>query len=129
MISSLIQDLFALQRAHDSGVTATAGGQSPYDQLRTRVPEPVLTHFDRLVSHGRKGIAVVRGGVCGGCHIRVPVGTELILARAQDLRLCENCGAYLMLDPENTPAAPVPAQPPPPAKPKPRRARRQLLPA
>lgn len=73
-------------------------------RLRAEVPEPVLGHFDRLLARGKKGVSVIRNGVCTECHIRVPVGTLVTLARGADIQLCGNCGRYLHLPDEELPS-------------------------
>jgi hypothetical protein len=67
-------------------------------------------------------VALVRNQVCGGCHMRVPIGQITELMRGEDIQLCETCGRYLYLpDPAETeflnhleaakPAAKAPAKP------------------
>ena len=96
-------------------------------ELRSKLPQPVLDHYDRLRVRGKKGVAIVRNQVCAGCHMRVPIGQITVLMRGEDIQLCEICGRYLYLpDPaENEVPKPVEA-PKPVAKP---RKRRALVPA
>lgn len=65
------------------------------DDVRAQIPGPVLAHFDRLLSRGRKGVAEVVNGVCSGCHLRLPAATSARGATHDDLEICEHCGAYL----------------------------------
>jgi len=44
------------------------------NSVRAKVPEPILGHCDRQKSRGKLGIAPVRGGVCGACHLKMPLG-------------------------------------------------------
>lgn len=69
-------------------------------ELRTAVPEPVLAHFDRLVSRGKKGISIIRNRVCRECHMGVALGTMITLRKEEDLQLCGSCGRYLYLPEE-----------------------------
>ncbi|MBI5690444.1 MAG: hypothetical protein HZC55_10145 [Verrucomicrobia bacterium] len=69
-------------------------------QLTKTIPPPVLAHYLRLVEHGHVGVAVVRHGVCSGCHLRLPSGQTAVLVKSDELHLCENCGSYLLLPPE-----------------------------
>ena len=39
------------------------------NSVRAKLPQPILGHFDRQKSRGKLGIAPVRGGVCGACHL------------------------------------------------------------
>ncbi len=98
--------------------------ESQRDELRNRVPQPVLGHYDRLVARGKKGVALVRNQVCTGCHMRLPIGTINTLMQAHDIQLCDSCGRYLYLAEE--PAAP--AEPAPAPKPAPK-ARKRRAPA
>jgi len=60
------------------------------NSVRAKLPEPILGHFDRQKSRGKLGIAPVRGGVCGACHLKMPVGHVAELRHKQDdLALCE----------------------------------------
>jgi predicted nucleic acid-binding Zn-ribbon protein len=70
--------------------------------VRAKLPEPILGHFDRQKSRGKLGIAAVRGGVCGACHLKMPIGhvAELRHKLQDDLALCDNCGTYIYLPPD-----------------------------
>ncbi|MCX6887130.1 MAG: C4-type zinc ribbon domain-containing protein [Verrucomicrobiota bacterium] len=83
------------------------------EALRVLVPSQVLAHYDRLVSRGKKGVALVKNQVCTGCHMRLPIGTINTLMQGTDLRLCEMCGRYLLLVPqtEEVPAVAVAVAP------------------
>jgi predicted nucleic acid-binding Zn-ribbon protein len=66
--------------------------------VRAKLPEPILGHFDRQKSRGKLGIAPVRGGFCGACHLKIPLGHLAELRHKQDdLALCDNCGTYIYL--------------------------------
>lgn len=86
--------------------------------LRQKVPQQVLAHLDRLLQRGKKGVALLRNGVCAECHMHVPIGVVATIMHDRDIQLCANCGRYLYLPKEEMTAAA--AQPAPPA-PKPRR--------
>ena len=66
-------------------------------KLRAKIPQPILSHYDRLGDQGKKGVAAVRNQTCTGCHMRVPVAVVFNLRHAEDVCLCENCGRYLYL--------------------------------
>jgi len=78
-------------------------------ELRAKIPSQILAHYDRLVVRGKKGVATVRGQVCSGCHMHLPLGVIMTLRHGQDIQLCENCGRYLYLPPavETKVAAPT----------------------
>ena len=81
------------------------------NSVRAKLPAPILGHFDRQKSRGKLGIAPVRGGVCGACHLKMPLGHVAELRHKQDdLALCDNCGTYIYLPPDEMvvlPASPV----------------------
>ena len=77
--------------------------------LRQGIPAHLLVHYDRLRTRGKKGVAVVRNGVCTGCHLRVATGVHNALLLGQGAIACGNCGSYLYLPPKQEPApAPKP---------------------
>jgi predicted nucleic acid-binding Zn-ribbon protein len=112
---AIVENLYALQQLQLQTVPASAERDAKIRKLREKVPAPVLSHFDRLIGIGRKGVALVRDGICRGCYLRVPSGTAASLAQAKDLYLCDNCGAYLLvpLDEINPPADSTPPVPVP----------------
>jgi hypothetical protein len=73
---------------------ASAGNDGP-EELRKKIPAQLLQHYDRLRARGKKGVAFVRNGVCGQCHMQVAVGLLNLLRRGDNLYRCENCGSYL----------------------------------
>jgi predicted nucleic acid-binding Zn-ribbon protein len=91
--------------------------------LRAKIPSQILAHYDRLVARGKKGLAAVRGQVCSGCHMQVPLGVVMTLKRGEDIQLCESCGRYLYLSPAVEKEATGPA-----ASPKPERKKRKQKP-
>lgn len=77
--------------------------------VRAKLPEPILGHFDRQKSRGKLGIAPVRAGVCGACHLKMPLGHVAELRHRQDdLALCDNCGTYVYLPPDEMVVLPTP---------------------
>ena len=95
-MKTLMQNLVNLQtlefgQTRDATTTATIAG------LRTKIPPPILGHYDRLRARGKKGLAAVKNQVCTGCHMRVPLGAIMTIKHRQDIQLCENCGRYLYL--------------------------------
>jgi predicted nucleic acid-binding Zn-ribbon protein len=95
--------LLALQTLELNPKTPAPEQETEILKLREKVPVPILAHFDRLIARGRKGVATVRNGACGECHLRLPSGTVAVLACTNDVHLCDNCGRYLHLpDDERT---------------------------
>ena len=80
------------------------------NSVRAKLPAPILGHFDRQKSRGKLGIAPVRGGVCGACHLKMPLGHVAELRHKQDdLALCDNCGTYIYLPPDEMVVLPASA--------------------
>ena len=95
-MNNVLQDLLKLQ-ALDFGETADKHKEAHATELRGRIPQPFIGHYDRLRVRGKKGVAVVRNQVCTGCHMHIPIGQITVLMRGEDIQLCESCGRYLYL--------------------------------
>lgn len=89
-------DLLTLQSLMREPQPMSAERRRHLEQLRARLPEPIAAHFFRQLATGRLGIARVRNGVCGGCHLRLSRGLASILERTDELMVCESCGAFVM---------------------------------
>jgi len=105
-MNAILDPLYALQPVLLKSAAASEKKQARIEALRQHVPAPVLEHFLRMIAAGHRGVAPVRHGVCGECHIRVPSATLYGLARPTDIYLCESCGCYLVLPPDEQPAVP-----------------------
>ena len=100
---AIVENLYALQQLALQKTRATPEQETRIRQLRKKAPLPVLGHFDRIIASGRRGVALVRHGVCCECHVRVSAGTAATLSHPKDIYLCESCGRYLLLAPEEMP--------------------------
>jgi hypothetical protein len=130
-MNNILQDLITLQ-ALDFGETADKNAEARADELRGKIPQPFIGHYERLRVRGKKGVAAVRNQVCTGCHMHVPIGQINVLMRGEDIQLCESCGRYLYLPgpAETEPVAQVESPKPKkkaPAKPRKRRALAAVL--
>ena len=108
-MNEIIKILLQLQALEFNGKAAPDQAKQAA-ALRAKIPPPILAHYDRLVAHGKKGVALIRNeAVCSACHINVPRGVVLTLMHNTDVQLCGSCGRYLYL-PDPVPApAPAPA--------------------
>lgn len=95
-MNEILQALLKLQSL-EFGEGGVKYSESEVQSLRSKIPLPVLGHFDRLITRGKKGVAVVRNQVCSGCHMKLPIGTINTLMQGNDIRLCDSCGRYLYL--------------------------------
>ena len=123
IMNDLLTNLLKLQTL-DFSETSQKDAEAQRAELRARVPQPILGHYDRLIARGKKGVAMVRNQVCAGCHMRLPIGTINTLMQGQDIQLCDTCGRYLVLaEPETT----KPEQPIAKAKPAAKTRKRKAL--
>jgi predicted nucleic acid-binding Zn-ribbon protein len=101
-MNNVLQNLLKLQ-ALEFGEVRDKNANNQAAELRSKIPQPFLGHYDRLRARDKKGVAVVRNQSCTGCHMRVPIGLITVLMRGEDIQLCETCGRYLYLpDPAET---------------------------
>jgi predicted nucleic acid-binding Zn-ribbon protein len=110
--TQLILDLRELQSLQRDAGRALAGANAESTSSRTAalrgvIPAPVLAHFDRLVRVGRAGVAAVRNGVCGSCHLRLPSSQFCSMRGTHDLSVCDNCGAFVYWEEPAAPVTPV----------------------
>jgi len=110
-MNPFVETMYVLQRCAQTGGKRVPDGKPGIAAMRASVPAPVLAHFDRLVALDRKGVAEVRNGICGACHLRLPASMTAGASAHDDLELCENCGAYLVFPAPEAAAAPAPARP------------------
>jgi predicted CXXCH cytochrome family protein len=102
----MMESLIALQDLQLKSGAQTGAAKEEITKLRANVPDPVLAHFDRLLARGKKGIALVKNGVCTGCHLKVSSGTFGNLWNTNEIHLCATCGRYLYLPPQAETEAP-----------------------
>jgi predicted nucleic acid-binding Zn-ribbon protein len=95
-MNNILQNLLKLQ-ALEFGETAEKNADAQSAELRAKIPQAIVGHYDRLRARGKKGVAIVRNQSCTGCHMRVPIGVITVLMRGEDIQLCETCGRYLYL--------------------------------
>ena len=115
-MNNLLQDLIRLQSI-EFEESAEKNTEAVTAELRAKIPAQILGHYDRLVVKGKKGVTGVRGKVCTGCHMQVPLATIMTLKHGTDIQLCENCGRYLyLLEEAGTEAAESDAAPRPARK-------------
>lgn len=106
LMKNIMENLLALQTLQLRAGPVPRTRPAALEAIRKNIPGHVLIHYDRLLAHGKKGVAIVRNGVCTECHISVAIGALAGLAQQGDIRACGNCGRYLFLPP-NEPAAAV----------------------
>jgi predicted nucleic acid-binding Zn-ribbon protein len=100
-----MESLFALQEIQRGTRARGAQAECEITRLRAVVPAPILARYERFAAQGKKAVAVVRNGVCGECHLRIPVGKLVNLSSATEVQHCGSCGRYLFLPAEKSGAA------------------------
>lgn len=70
--------------------------ESNRDQLAMGVESGLLERYERLLKHkGEKVVVGIDRGVCGGCHMKVPVQLLVSCQAQQEVVSCTNCGRIL----------------------------------
>lgn len=92
----IMEKLLALQKLALDTKPLKLEHETEVLKWREKMPASILSHFDRLIARGKKGVAIARNGACGECHLRLPSGTMGALAYTNEVHLCDNCGRYLL---------------------------------
>ena len=74
----MMQNLLKLQTL-EFGETKDARTTTTVAELRTKIPAPILAHYDRLRARGKKGLAAVRNQVCTSCHMQLNLAVVMTL--------------------------------------------------
>jgi len=91
-----LKELQSIARASKSARPVATAALSPRQiALRAQVPTAILGHFDRMLAIGRSGVAPLRNGICGGCHIRVPRSHAAGMKASHELDVCDQCGTFI----------------------------------
>src|ERR1700722_5929773 len=70
--------------------------QSNREQLLSAVDDSARSRYERLLKNkGTNVIVGVQHGVCGGCHMRLPVQIIVSCQAQQEIVTCINCGRIL----------------------------------
>jgi len=102
----VIERLFDLQGLEMGPKAESPETRRLAEAIRKELPEQILAHYDRLRARDKKGVALVRHGVCTGCQMKLASGVYAHLLRDEDIAMCDSCARYLLLAPdEAAPAA------------------------
>jgi predicted nucleic acid-binding Zn-ribbon protein len=111
----IIERLFELQEIELGPKPRSPKAREAAASIRNEIPPTVLGHYDRLLARGKKGVALVRHGVCSGCRMKLASGIYAALLRDEDIAMCDSCARYLLI------AADTPVERAPPVSRKPGR--------
>ena len=117
--------LFALQELEMKPGASSAQNEAEISRLRQKIPPPILGHYDRLLARGKKGVAMVRHGVCPECHMGLASGIYAQLIRGEEIVICDTCGRYLFYKAEVLPPEPAGEKPDDEVKPKSKKRRKK----
>jgi Zn-ribbon protein, possibly nucleic acid-binding len=93
----IMEKLLALQKLALDTKPLKLEHETEVLKWREKMPASILSHFDRLIARGKKGVAIARNGRPAlRDHLRLPSGTMGALAYTNEVHLCDNCGRYLL---------------------------------
>jgi predicted nucleic acid-binding Zn-ribbon protein len=69
------------------------GAREKQAEAEKTVPEEALSRYRRILkSKGDVAVVPIRGGACGGCHMKLTTQTVVTARGSESLTACENCG-------------------------------------
>lgn len=110
-MKNVIELLFKLQELEMGPAADSPENSAEILRLRQEIPAPIMGHYERLRARDKKGVSIVRNGVCCECHMRMASGTHATLIRGEDISICGSCGRYLVSREEAVAPAPEEAKP------------------
>jgi predicted nucleic acid-binding Zn-ribbon protein len=70
-----------------------AAAQDTVANARTEVPPPQIKIYDRVaLKPGHPVCVTVNGGLCGGCHLKVPTHIVSAAKTGSEIATCDQCG-------------------------------------
>ena len=91
----VLENLLALQNIELVPGKATPERDTQILALRSRIPQRLLAHYDSLMANGRKGVAVVRDGLCGECRQPAVNRTLDHFISSRPVPICLHCRRFL----------------------------------
>ena len=65
---------------------------------REHVPEPARRVYDRIATRQFPAVVPLRGGKCGGCHLKVSSEIDARARKGDELATCDQCGRIVWWD-------------------------------
>ena len=98
----LVDDQLALLAKREANLKQElAELSSNRDQLASAVDEGVRSRYDRLwKAKGGTVVVGIQHGVCGGCHMRIPMQITVACKREEEIVTCPNCARILYYTPD-----------------------------
>jgi predicted nucleic acid-binding Zn-ribbon protein len=66
------------------------------EKLRNSIDAQTLSRFDRLIKQGLS-VVQLRGGMCLGCNLSIPVGDINRIKANNAEPICPNCGKFVIV--------------------------------
>ncbi len=95
VVKIIVSNLLALQNLELAPEKTAPGREAQILELRSRIPRRLLAHYDSQAAHGRKGVAVIRDGICGECRQLVPASALNGLKNGHPIQFCIHCRRFL----------------------------------
>ena len=73
-------------------------GLAACSAARETVPEPARRLYDRVVTRHFPAVVPIRGGKCGGCHLKVSGEIDAQARKGEELITCDQCGRIVWWD-------------------------------
>ena len=81
-----------------SGIdTEVSSLEARRSELLGDIPEDMLARYERILQRRDRALVPVEGGICGGCHMRLPPSVAQNILKKQDLVSCDHCGRLLYI--------------------------------
>jgi hypothetical protein len=61
------------------------------------VPEEMLARYERILARRDRALVPVEGGICSGCHMKLPPSVAQNILKQEDLVSCDHCGRLLYI--------------------------------
>lgn len=102
----VLENLLALQAVEQSPGGASPERDRQIVALRATIPERLLAHYDALMAHGRKSVALIQDGLCSEC--RQPVSPSALNGSTlgHPIQICIHCRCFLYRDGGETTSKP-----------------------
>jgi predicted nucleic acid-binding Zn-ribbon protein len=65
--------------------------------VRDDVPKEMLARYERILQRRDRAVVPVEGGICGGCHMKLPPSVNQNILKQEALVACDHCGRLLYL--------------------------------
>lgn len=90
-IKTLAEREVSLRAELGEAATAVAVARGPLD-------EPSLRLYDRIASRHMPVCVPVRGGNCGGCHLKLSGENDALARKGDKLATCDHCGRIIWFE-------------------------------